>query len=56
LSTELRHTPLPLLSPVTTRHHCRPSPSSTVTLFPLFRTSRLPLGGVAVRGPWSPRR
>ena len=56
LSTELRHTLLPPSSSVTTRHHRRPSPSSTVTLSPPSRTSRLPLGGVAVRGPWVPRR
>ncbi|KAI5893215.1 uncharacterized protein SCHCODRAFT_02621160 [Schizophyllum commune H4-8] len=37
LSTELRPTLLPLLSSVTTRHHRRSSPSSTVTLFTLLR-------------------
>ncbi|KAI5896318.1 uncharacterized protein SCHCODRAFT_014772 [Schizophyllum commune H4-8] len=35
-STELRPTLLPLLSSVTTRHHRRSSPSSTVTLFTLL--------------------
>ncbi|KAL1749403.1 hypothetical protein FB107DRAFT_225414 [Schizophyllum commune] len=56
LSTELRRTLPSPSSSVTTRHHRRPSPSSTVTLPPPSRTSCLPLGGVAVRGPRVPRR
>ncbi|KAL1749415.1 hypothetical protein FB107DRAFT_225403 [Schizophyllum commune] len=56
LSTELHHTLLPPPSSVTTRHHRRPSPLSTVMRSPPSRMSRLPLGGVAVRGQWVPRR